>query len=1146
MNTPMMGRRLSVASRGSAILLSLAVLLLLLLVAIFFVSTAQVERQAAKNIANTAKARMAAESGLQRGMMALSDQLPWRNGGGAFVTASFAPQKLPAFDSQGRYAIPRSSSSVPPNAEFSPATAPAGTIFEQNNVVMVNKTGKLDPNAFGRPSHLFYVKKNPDGVPAYYTLFEPGVPAPTPYGASPIDIDFQFLAPDLSTAPVAPETFAEKSNWLWVLDPASMGRVNLLLRTLPPSGDAMQTAIAHSRDVWLNQGVCLAARCEFPADPAEPNTLWHRYVADVASATFNLDELYPFSRQNEENAWFNFNGAAPATTPRPPLWVLKEAEMASTSLADFETRLNLKIPGFLGNLKASRVADNRSYLEFLANLKDFLDDDSIPSKPADIAIDASYPSLASDPIKLPLSSSPVYCGTEATMNISELKIVGNVLNADVGDVVVELVNFYPSQYLRTPAEASAEAADLAVIVELQYMSGTTFYTQKFVSGFGPTPGPAPQGLWVSTLTRPLYPLNPHAEKKTEDIVIIMTRAFLVRKSGIWAKINDMDQSQAQLDTFIRTTGPAPVILDIVELQPLASLFLDAKTISASRNSDLYPTLKKGDKPPIRPGGLYKAGDLIFVYANKTPPPGNAYVGDPKNPQPPFYAVGVASVTNNEVDFTITADWAAMPWGTTVEVGHIYTYRGAIYVASCTHTKTLANPIPPDRDTTGDFFLKVFSGVGGVSFEVVDPRNNSTQKYMGEDAWRIAGSDSVLYSGYTVDDLGSLYYPNPLWFSRWNTGSNSGQLWSWVPPDLKNGIAGYWLAHPYPMDEAPGPRLDTDTLEATLAKAIPSTALIRNGCPRTLWELGTVNRAEPWRTLRLAGGRALAADQWIPNGSYEEGDWLLLDRLSLNGLVPLPSPDFNAWFQKWENAGCPPYDDAFEPGNPYGNPDWGKPEMFTMPLDAYAQTYASKAAWVAAGSPPADAGWIFPTVDLWKRYGCPLEGPKVNPNTCGNRPWITLLQSVVTTDDAAANNPHPLQPLSVLEAYDDCYYRDDGSSVYGTSPLMPRNVATSVADALLANAGGYWNRGQVAVPIGAALSAATISDRTREEVVGKLVNLLSPRYQYFEIRSTGRCAQMPELGSQPRTLATARIVAVVERDTYTGTVRILSQWLDEEL
>jgi hypothetical protein len=66
------------------------------------------------------------------------------------------------------------------------------------------------------------------------------------------------------------------------------------------------------------------------------------------------------------------------------------------------------------------------------------------------------------------------------------------------------------------------------------------------------------------------------------------------------------------------------------------------------------------------------------------------------------------------------------------------------------------------------------------------------------------------------------------------------------------------------------------------------------------------------------------------------------------------------------------------------------------------------------------------------------------------------------------------------------------------------------------------------------------DRCREELIGKSANLFQTRYQYFEIIATGRSQkEKPDAAGKKvmLTLAEQKVTSVVERDTYTGKVRL---------
>lgn len=245
-----------------------------------------------------------------------------------------------------------------------------------------------------------------------------------------------------------------------------------------------------------------------------------------------------------------------------------------------------------------------------------------------------------------------------------------------------------------------------------------------------------------------------------------------------------------------------------------------------------------------------------------------------------------------------------------------------------------------------------------------------------------------------------------------------------------------------------------TVDAITSTCIrPSTAYVRRGPPLSLWELGAINRAEPWRTIRLAGGRLdpdPAATPPVYPGDYAMGDWMLLDEVSL-----------------FTNNRSP----AVENGKVNPNPELpGTPAMKLLfwALGRSADLSTPKAAYEC----------LAPTIQL------------VNP----------------ATD---------------LDAF---------SAVFTAAPIISRGEL-AVALAVLPD---HWNPYETSPD--AAGRLVNSLDRNQEELIGKAGNLLQTRYQYFEIRTTGRYYR----GSETSTLSSVRTShANIERDAYTGKLRIIS-------
>jgi hypothetical protein len=228
----------------------------------------------------------------------------------------------------------------------------------------------------------------------------------------------------------------------------------------------------------------------------------------------------------------------------------------------------------------------------------------------------------------------------------------------------------------------------------------------------------------------------------------------------------------------------------------------------------------------------------------------------------------------------------------------------------------------------------------------------------------------------------------------------------------------------------------------------STAFIRNGLPRSLWEFGAVDRAEYGRTLRLSGGSPLAG------GSYDGGDWELLDQLTL---------------------GC-------------DDPTKGE-----------------------------------------------SENGKVNPNSATLGAWDAMLKStrlILPADNQPATRTTP-NPEETDATFIKTYGAENASPAQEIGNL--NKVTPAMLDKLICLP--LPTRGHLAL---LSLQAGEPNDRQQEELVGKLANLLQTRYQYFEVISIGRDIQTSGETGTPVIKAEQKIRSVVERDAYKNELRIISQ------
>jgi hypothetical protein len=120
--------------RGSALLMTLGVLLLMLIIGLGFMFSARIERDIASNQADATRAEFTSESGLQRGLAILEKAAPQN------ANESFAPLQM-----QNLFITPTDSTRI--NKGYYSLSD------SDIDLVILNRTGKLDPNWFGQPTH---------------------------------------------------------------------------------------------------------------------------------------------------------------------------------------------------------------------------------------------------------------------------------------------------------------------------------------------------------------------------------------------------------------------------------------------------------------------------------------------------------------------------------------------------------------------------------------------------------------------------------------------------------------------------------------------------------------------------------------------------------------------------------------------------------------------------------------------------------------------------------------------------------------------------------------------------------------------------------------------------------------------------------
>ncbi len=123
-------------------------------------------------------------------------------------------------------------------------------------------------------------------------------------------------------------------------------------------------------------------------------------------------------------------------------------------------------------------------------------------------------------------------------------------------------------------------------------------------------------------------------------------------------------------------------------------------------------------------------------------------------------------------------------------------------------------------------------------------------------------------------------------STWNWKSST-----WTTGVLGQGTPGSVNTHGNPKNPG-GLTYSYDTETTTDVSQNLSTAFIRNGPPKSLWELGCISRGEPWRTINLK--------KYGSTGKYEDGDAAILDQVKLgdppvtHGKVNANSPVSGVW------------------------------------------------------------------------------------------------------------------------------------------------------------------------------------------------------------------------------------------------------------
>ncbi len=222
--------------------------------------------------------------------------------------------------------------------------------------------------------------------------------------------------------------------------------------------------------------------------------------------------------------------------------------------------------------------------------------------------------------------------------------------------------------------------------------------------------------------------------------------------------------------------------------------------------------------------------------------------------------GSAASVEGDLEWESTADPAAMPASDQVQDFTVTEVRAAIGEGTV--------PIPAETlydcavvESAPSVAVLARGTPVYISVEVNDPRQNSSGTGIYDDdnwKWKPFVTDLLLPQAPTLGRLNTHATPG---------GSLSTFPLPAYPPHVLDQDADPSNANEVAIDHELG-------AGAVLDPALDlSTAYIRNGSPKSLWELGALHRGEPWRTLSLSQRQT----GW-PAGRYESGDWNLLDQV----------------------------------------------------------------------------------------------------------------------------------------------------------------------------------------------------------------------------------------------------------------------------
>jgi hypothetical protein len=1106
--------------RGSALLMTLGVLLLMLIIGLGFMFSAMTDRSVADNQSENGKAKLAAESASARAMAILQKRHDVASL--ADPKVSFSPYHTALFSSSpanGTYRFPTLGYLEILKDSTLPTSSTNPKIGEMT-VTILNRTGKLDPNWFGRPTQDFTQVSSDT-----WNLITPA--SPYSNGGTPVMTGFLldgsaasntvrnnlFVAsPELRKAILAPATtppwtgFATlpKDYQTWGSRDQIFLKAGWNLASYNPGGASNNQDFLFPRSP---NPIALQADGITPDTPDKggSNTFidWGGVDDTSKAAQWRNAALLPLPRspvvagdpvirQRMPVAWFaNLNLSATATATGADI------QMTGTGSSVFDGQtVGSCLPWFRMQYDR-RVVDNTdpsSYYELLANFKDYA---TAADAPTTNVWPVSASAFSTAMISNPAASVPYpFCGTKAVPNISEIKLDYNKTAGLNTATAVELVNLYGSAW---------NLNDLAAVIEAEWTdnsSGTPVLKtpQVAVVGFG-TSGLLPS-LAVSTSFRSLT-----ANVATTKATTSRIRAYLVYSPGIGGNIGSVSAATLRSATLLDAA-----ILDSVDsvesgtgsgsaVAPPAGSSLAGCTLTVP-----VTALNRSSSSQAKKGELYTYSGIMYVVVQQHKPKDvTGAVGSANflayyralNPQPsPLNATGI---------FTCTMQGP----GATIQPGEMFGYnydaitkKVKIYVVDDTASKT-TTAVQPPKNGNANFqavgTCTISSGsitLQPVYFEARDPRNNTRGSNQGINLWKggtegsfgkvnpdwwnqipdlatltgqaLAVGDLVWSGGFeyevkTAHVAGAQAVTNTTYFTG-RTGLSGRDVWFDDDGDLTTARTENLTEDDVPIKPRDG--IAAATAPATVDNYIrPSTAYVRRGAPQSLWELGAINRAEPWRTVKLSGGQLMPtplAATPVNLGDYAMGDWMLLDEVSL-----------------------------------------------------YPST--------AAGDTPNITN------------GYKTENGKANPNadvssTPGMQQLFVALGRCSNAELASPKTAYECQAPTVRLINPPDVNLVTFAGIFTSAPLLSRSEL-AVNNSYLPTL--WYLNGATSDPAGRPY--ATL-DRSREEILGKAANLLQTRYQYFEVLATGRSYKGNE---NPQLTGSHVIRLMVERDAYTGKIRTVS-------